>query len=110
MRGVGTEIDFDSTYVGGSKPFIDAILQSEGLESLEVGSTDSTSVELPERIIAVVNDDVDELLLTGRALGDCRTTRVRGVCWIALIARVMKVDPISMIHSTTESSLDTRSR
>jgi hypothetical protein len=64
---VGTEIDLDSTYVGGSKPFIDAILQSEELEALEVGSTESTAADLPEWMNRVVDDTVDELLLTGRA-------------------------------------------
>ena len=48
---VATEIDFDSTYVGGSKPFIDAILQSEELEAFEVGSTDTTSADLSEWMV-----------------------------------------------------------
>jgi hypothetical protein len=64
---VGTEIDLDSTYVGGSKPFIDAILQSQELEAFEVGSTDSTSADLPEWMDRVVDHTVDEMLLTGRA-------------------------------------------
>ena len=64
---VGTEIDFDSTYVGGSKPFIDAIPQSEELEAFEVGSTDSTFVDLPAWMFRVVDRTVDELLSTGRA-------------------------------------------
>ncbi|HUZ42273.1 MAG TPA: hypothetical protein VMU68_12895 [Acidimicrobiales bacterium] len=64
---VGTEIDFDSTYVGGSKLFIDAILQSEELEAFEVGPRNSTSADLPEWIVRVVGRTVDELLSTGRA-------------------------------------------
>jgi len=64
---VGTEIDFDSTYVGGSKPFIQAILQNEELEAFEVAMTDSTFAELPGWMVRVVSDAVDELLSVGRA-------------------------------------------
>ena len=64
---VGTEIDLDSTYVGGSKLFIDAILQCEELEAFGVGSTDSTSADLPDWMVRVVGRTVDELLSSGRA-------------------------------------------
>jgi hypothetical protein len=64
---VGTEIDFDSTYVGGSRPFIDSILLSEALEAFEVMATDSTFAEMPEWMVRVVGGTVDELLSTGRA-------------------------------------------
>jgi hypothetical protein len=64
---VGTEIDLRSTYVAGSKAFIDAILQSEALEAFEVSSTDSTIDALPEWMVHVVGRTVDELLSTGRA-------------------------------------------
>lgn len=73
---VGTEIDLDSTYVGGPKPFIDAILQSEELEAFEVGSTDSTSAGLPEWMDHVVDHTVDELLLTGRAAVETSIGRI----------------------------------
>ena len=64
---MGTEIDFDSTYVGGSHPFIDSILRSDALEAFEVVATDSTFAELPEWMVRVVDRTVDELLSTGRA-------------------------------------------
>jgi hypothetical protein len=63
---VGTEIDLDSTYVGGSKQFIDAILQNEELEAFEIGSTDSTLSEVPEWMARLVDRTIDELLSTGR--------------------------------------------
>jgi len=64
---VGTEIDFDSTYVGGSKSFIDAVLVSEELEAFEVDSTDSTFTELPGWMVRVVGDTVDDVLASGYA-------------------------------------------
>lgn len=64
---VGTELDLDSTYVGGSKLFIDEILQSEELEAFEVGSTDPTSADFPKWVLQIVGHTVDELLSTGRA-------------------------------------------
>jgi hypothetical protein len=65
---VGTEIDFDSTYVGGSRAFIDAILKSEELEAFEVHSSDATIVDLPEWMLRVVDRTLDELLSTGRSV------------------------------------------
>jgi hypothetical protein len=65
---VGTEIDFDSTYVGGSRSFIDAILESEDLEAFEVASTDSTFEDLPGWMVRVVGRAVDEVLSNGLAV------------------------------------------
>jgi hypothetical protein len=64
---VSTEIDFDSTYVAGSRPFIDAVLDSEGLEAFEVGPEDSTIGQLPEWMAEVVAHAVDEVLSIGHA-------------------------------------------
>lgn len=58
---VGSEIDLDSTYVAGSKEFIDAILLSEELEAFEVDPSDSTFRTLPEWMARVVDRAVDEL-------------------------------------------------
>jgi hypothetical protein len=64
---VGTEIDFDSTYVGGSKPLIDAILQCEELECFQVSSKDSTFADLPQWMVRLVDRTVNELLSIGSA-------------------------------------------
>jgi hypothetical protein len=73
---IGTDIDFDSTYVGGSKPFIDAILQSGELEAFEVGLADTTLAELPGWMVRVVGHTVDELLSTGQAVVETSIGRI----------------------------------
>jgi hypothetical protein len=74
---VGTEIDLDSTYVGGSKPFIEAILQNEDLEAFQIGSTDSTRFEWPEWMIRIVESSVDDLLSSGQAVVETSIGRIR---------------------------------
>ena len=74
---VGTEIDFDSTYVGGSKPFIEAILKSEELEAFALDSTDTTRLEWPEWMIQIVEGSVDDLLSSGRAVFETSLGRMR---------------------------------
>jgi len=64
---VSTEIDLDSTYVAGSRSFIDAVIESEGLEAFEVGPDDSTVGQLPEWMAEGVAHAVDEVLSIGHA-------------------------------------------
>ncbi len=42
---VATEVDFDSTLVGGPRPLIDAVLADETLEALELSEADSLMVD-----------------------------------------------------------------
>jgi hypothetical protein len=64
---VSTEIDLDSTYVAGSRSFIDAVIESEGLEAFEVGPDDSTVGQLPEWMAECIAHAVDEVLSIGHA-------------------------------------------
>jgi hypothetical protein len=64
---VGTEVDCDSTYVGGSRAFIDAILDAGGLEAFEVLATDGLFLDLPDWMLRLVDRTVDELLASGSA-------------------------------------------
>jgi hypothetical protein len=64
---VGTEIGFNSTFVGGSRSFIAAVLASEELEAFEVSSGDSTFADLPEWMVRVIDHAVDEVLSSGFA-------------------------------------------
>jgi hypothetical protein len=74
---VGTEIDLDSTYVGGSKAFIDAILHSDELEAFEVEVTDPTVAPLPDWMNRAVRRAVDELLSSGRAVVETSIGRIQ---------------------------------
>ncbi len=74
---VGTEIDAHSTYVGGSRAFIDAVLQSGQLETFEVDANDSLRSELPEWIVRLVDQTVDELLSRGVATVETSIGTVR---------------------------------
>ena len=64
---VGTDIDAQSTFVGGSRALIDALLHSEALETFEVDSSDPVRIELPKWMIDLVDRTVEELLATGGA-------------------------------------------
>jgi hypothetical protein len=74
---VGTEVDASSTYVGGSRALIDAILQSDHLEAFEVVSTDPLRIALPTWIVRLVDRTVDELLATGGATVETSIGNVR---------------------------------
>ncbi len=64
---VGTGIDCDSTFVGGSRAFIDAILDNGRLEAFEVLSTDRLLLDLPQWMLGLIDRTVDELFATGSA-------------------------------------------
>jgi hypothetical protein len=64
---VGTEIYSDSTYVGGPRAMIEAILQCADLEAFRVESSESTLEVMPEWTVEVVARAVNELFLTGHA-------------------------------------------
>jgi hypothetical protein len=74
---VGTEVDADSSYVGGSRAFIDALLQSEHLETFEVDSDDVLWTDLPTWMVQLVDRTVDELLASGGATVETSIGTVR---------------------------------
>jgi hypothetical protein len=74
---VGTEVDANATYVGGSRALVDAILQSEQLEAFEVDANDRSRSELPTWIVGLVDRTVAELLATGGATVETSIGTVR---------------------------------
>ena len=74
---VASEIDLNSTYVGGSAAFIDAIIKSADIEAFEVASADSVFEVMPEWMKLVAERASDQLVSLGMAeintaIGDIR--------------------------------------